>query len=115
MQYEPLKEQKQKIKKDFLSLKNQNNTNKKEFYMGFEKGVDNSFDLFASFIDLFKKYKNNVKLLMNEQKKVWSKWVKYYENHSNIDTSNYLEKYNDWLFDYLFSDLNGETANFLDL
>jgi hypothetical protein len=115
MQYEPLKNQKQKIKKDVRSTKNQNHTNEKEFYLGFERGVDNSFDLFASFVDLFKRYKNNVKLLMDEQNNVWSKWVKYYEDHSNIDTSNYLAKYNDWLFDYLFSDINGETSNLLNL
>ena len=115
MEYEPLKNKKQKMKDDILSLKNQNNTNENGFYLGFEKGVDNSFDLFASFIELYKRYKDDVKLLMNEQKNIWSKWVKYYENQSNVNTSNYLENYNNWLFDYIFSDVNEDTAGFLSL
>jgi len=115
MKYEPLKNQKEKIKKEVLSSKNKKNTDEKDFYTGFEEGVDNSFDLFASFIDLFRRYKSDVKLLMNEQNNIWSIWVKYYEDHSSIDTSNYIEKYNDWLFDYFFSDVNEETSNFLNL
>lgn len=112
MNYEPLKNQKEKIKKDILSKKS---SKKQEFYSGFEKGVDNSFDIFASFIDLFRRYKSDVKLLMNEQKNIWTKWVEYYEEHSNINTTNYIEKYNDWLFDYFFSDINKETSKFLNL
>jgi len=115
MKYEPLKNKKQKMKNDILSLKKQNNTNKNDFSSGFEKGVDNSFDLFASFIELYKRYKDDVKLLMNEQKNIWSKWVRYYESKSNVNTSNYLENYNNWLFDYIFSDINGDAADFLSL
>jgi hypothetical protein len=115
MKYEPLKNKKQKMKKDNLSFKNKKDSNRDDFYMGFEKGVDNSFDLFASFIELYKRYKNDVKLLMNEQKNIWSKWVKYYEKKSDIDTSNYLENYNNWLFDYIFSDVNEESSELLNL
>ena len=115
MKYEPIKNKKQKMKDEVLSLKKQNDSNENNFYLGFEKGVDNSFDLFASFIELYKRYKNDVKLLMNEQKNIWSKWVKYYEKQSDVNTSNYLEKYNNWLFEYIFSDVNGDAVNFLSL
>ena len=50
---------------------------------------------------------------MNEQKNIWSKWVRYYESQSNVNTSNYLENYNNWLFDYIFYDINA--ADFLSL
>ena len=75
MKYEPLKDKKQQLKKDKKC------TDNPEFNTGFEKGVDHSFDLFATFIELYKKYKDDVKLLMKEQNIVWSNWVKYYENH----------------------------------
>lgn len=109
MKYEPLKNKKQQLKKD---KKTSDNT---EFNIGFEKGVDHSFDLFASFIELYKRYKNDVKLLMKEQKNVWSNWVKYYENQSSVDTSSYLNRYNEWLFDYIFSNMNEESDTFLSL
>ena len=112
---EPLKYKKQKMIKEISKTTNKKINDDSDFYLGFKKGVDESFNVFNSYIDLFKRYKNNVKLLMDEQNTVWSKWVKYYENHSNIDTSNYLEKYNDWLFDYIFSDINTETSNLLNL
>ena len=109
MKYEPLKDKKQQLKK------NQNKSDNNEFKIGFEKGVDNSFDLFASFIDLYKRYKGDVKLLMKEQKNVWSNWVKYYENQSNVDPSSYLDRYNEWLFDYFFSNINDGSDTFLSL
>lgn len=115
MKYEPLKEKKQKLKKNGISSKKQNSTDINDFRQGFEKGIDDSFDLFASFINLYKKYKNDVKLLMNEQKDVWSKWVKYYEVQSNVDNSNFINKYNEWLFDYIFSNINEESDGFLQL
>ena len=87
-----------------------------DFNLGYKKGVDDSFEVFASFIDLFKKYKNNVKLLMNEQKEIWQKFVKFYETQKGLNTSNYLAKYNSWLFEFLFSDINNlDSDDFLSL
>jgi len=109
MKYKSLKDKKQELKKNHK--KSSNN----EFKDGFEQGVDNSFDLFASYVDQYKRYKDDVKLLMKEQKNVWTNWVKYYENQSNVDTANYINKYNEWLFDYMFSNINEETDSFLSL
>ena len=116
MKCEPLKEKKQKMMKDALTSTDNHINDESEFYLGFKKGVDESFNAFASFVDLFKKYKNNVKLLMNEQKDVWLKFVKYYENQSDTNTSNYLNIYNNWLFEYIFYDVNNMSVNdFLSL
>lgn len=116
MKIEPLKNKKQKMKKDILKSTNKSINDKSEFYLGFKKGVDDSFNEFASFIDLYKRYKNNVKLLMNEQKDAWLKFVRYYEKQQDIKTLNYLSKYNNWLFDYIFYDINNLNPNdFLSL
>ena len=116
MKCEPLRNKKQKMKKDILASKDYSNKEKKEFILGFEKGVDDSFDVFASFFDVYKRYKNDLKLLMNEQNHVWSKWVQYYEAQTDIKTSNYLSRYNDWLFDYIFYDVNNtKPDDFLSL
>ncbi len=116
MKCEPLKDQKQKMMKDVLTSADNNIDDKSEFYLGFNKGVNDSFNIFASFVDLFKKYKNNVKLLMNEQKDVWLKFVQYYETQSDTNTSNYLNIYNNWLFEYIFYDINDMNPNdFLSL
>ena len=116
MKCEPLKDKKQKMMKDFLTSTGNNINDKNEFYLGFKKGVDDCFNVFASFVDLFKRYKNNVKLLMNEQKDIWLKFVKYYETQSNTNNSNYLSKYNNWLFNYFFYDINSESIDdFLSL
>ena len=48
---------------------------------------------------------------MKEQQKVWKKWVEYYNGKSDIDNSNYLDKYNNWLFDYTFSNANGKKSD----
>jgi hypothetical protein len=106
MKCEPLKDKKQKIKKDFLTGSDNGVNKKSDFYSGFKKGVDDSFEVFSSFIDLFNKYKNNVNLLMKEQRDVWLKFVKYVEAQKGIDKSNYLNKYNNWLFNYIFYDVN---------
>ena len=92
------------MKKDILT--STDHKDGKEFYKGFERGVDDSFNVFVSYVDLFKRYKNNVKLLMDEQKDVWLKFVQYYETQKDIDKSNYLSRYNSWLFDYIFCDVN---------
>lgn len=111
MKCEPLKNKKQKMIKDFLKSTDKNINDKSDFYLGFKNGVVDSFNVFTSFVDLFKRYKNNVKLLMNEQKEVWLKFVQYYESQSDINNSNYLYRYNDWLFDYIFNDINGMNNN----
>ena len=111
MKCEPLKDKKQKMMKDVLTSTDNNLNDKSEFYLGFKKGIDDSFNVFASFIDLFKRYKNNVKLLMTEQKDVWLKFVQYYETQSDINKSNYLNRYNNWLFDYIFYDINNMSPN----
>ena len=116
MKCEPLKDKKQKMMKDALKSTDNNINDKSEFNLGFKKGVNDSFNIFASFVDLFKKYKNNVKLLMNEQKDVWLKFVKYYENQSDTNTSNYLNIYNNWLFEHIFYDVNNMSPyDFLSL
>ncbi len=116
MKCEPLRNKKQEMKKDILASKDCSKKERNEFYLGFEKGVDNSFDVFASFFDLYKRYKNDLKLLMNEQKPVWLEWVKYYENQTDINKSNYFSRYNDWLFHYIFYDVNGtKSDDFLSL
>jgi hypothetical protein len=110
MKYESLKNKKYKLIK--TNLKKENT----EFSTGFEKGVDESFNLFVSYINLYNKYKNDVKLLMQEQKDVWKEWVKFYENQNNLNKSNYLEKYNFWLFDFIFSNITEkESDNFFTL
>jgi hypothetical protein len=106
MKCEPLKNKKHKLKKDILKCTNNVINDESEFYLGFKKGVDDSFNEFASYVNLFKRYKNNVRLLMNEQKDVWLKFVQYFETQRVTKTSNYLGKYNNWLFDYIFSDVN---------
>ncbi len=116
MKCEPLRNKKEKMKKDILASKDYSNKERNELYLGFEKGVDDSFDVFASFFDVYKRYKNDLKLLMNEQNHVWSKWVQYYEAQTDIKTSNYLSRYNDWLFDYIFYDVNNtKPDDFLSL
>ena len=116
MKCEPLKDKKQKMMKDVLISVDKNSNDKSEFYLGFNKGVNDSFNVFASYIDLFKRYKNNVKLLMNEQNQVWKKFVKYYETQSDMNKSDYLNKYNNWLFDYIFYDINKlDSTGFLGL
>jgi hypothetical protein len=116
MKCEPLRNKKQEMKKDILVSKDYSKTERNEFYLGFEKGIDDSFDVFASFFDLYKRYKNDLKLLMNEQKPVWLEWVKYYETQTDINKSNYFSRYNDWLFHYIFYDVNGtKSDDFLSL
>ncbi|MDH7507659.1 MAG: hypothetical protein QHH15_07765 [Candidatus Thermoplasmatota archaeon] len=107
MLYEPLKNKKQKILNDF-SMVNNKIDKESDFYLGFKKGVDESFKVFSTYIDFFKRYKNNVKLLMNEQRDVWLKFVKYYETLSDTNSLNYLNKYNNWLFNYIFCDIIDE-------
>jgi len=61
--------------KDVLTSTDNNINNKSEFYLGFKKGVNDSFNIFTSFVGLFKQNKNNVKLLMNEQKNIVKNFI----------------------------------------
>ena len=45
---------------------------------------------------------------MKEQNKLWLKWVDYYNGQTGIDTSNYKNRYNKWLFDNIFSNIGNE-------
>lgn len=112
MNYEPLKHKKHHIIKQAKSSKNKDT----QYYQGFEQGVDDSFELFASYVDLYKKYQNDVKLLMKEQQPVWKQWVKFYEKKNNVTKDDYLPLYNNWLFDHIFNDVNNtKTDDFLNL
>ena len=110
MKYEPLKEKKQKIKKEFLK----NRKKEDEFFADFEKAVDECFNAFSSHVNMYNRYKDDVKLLMNEQKPVWKKWVEHCDQ-KNIDKTDYIVCYNNWLFDYFFTDVNGGSSSFLSL
>ncbi len=110
MIYGPLNSKKQKIKKDAIKFAKNDIDSENKFCLGFEKGVDESFDLFASVVDSYKRYKDDVKLLMKEQRNVWKEWIDYYDSQSDIDVSSYLNRYDNWLFNYTFSNINGEKS-----
>ena len=92
-----------------LSVKEQHLENKKstksvskeEFHKGFGKGVTEAFKEVQQSVVLFKRYENDVKLLMKEQKPVWKDWVSFYED-KKISQDEYVQRYNNWLFDYVF-------------
>lgn len=88
------------VKEQHIFKKN-NKSSADDFQKGFTQGVSEAFEEVQSSIDLFKRYENDVKLLMKEQKPVWKHWVSYYED-KKIDQDQYLEKYNVWLFDFVF-------------
>jgi len=111
MNYEPLKQKKHLMKKQIRATKKENN----DFFQGFEQGIDDAFELFTTYIHLYKRYKNDLKLLMEEQKPVWKHWVKYYETQKNVDKSEYLGTYNNWLFDYIFVDGNKKDDDFFNV
>ncbi len=98
MKLQPLSMQKESLKKK------QAPSQSKNYRDGFLEGIEESFKQFKLTIELYRKYKDNVKLLMEEQNNVWRKWVEYYEKQKNIDKDNFLQRYNDWLFSYIFDD-----------
>ena len=101
-------------KKELNKMINNSNNNEK-YYEGLKKGVTESFNLFNSTISFYKEYKDDVKLLMKEQNKLWLKWVDYYNSQTSIDNSNYKNRYNKWLFDNIFSNINTEERELLEL
>lgn len=102
MKFEPLCEKKYEALKNpdkFLDKLNDN----KDFVLGFKQGIKTSFSIFEDFLNLYIRYYNNVKLLLKEQKHVWKKWIEFYEKSSDISINNYTQKYNKWLFSFVFS------------
>ena len=66
-------------------------------------------------VSFYKRYRSNISLLMEEKKKIWKKWIDYYNTlpkskqpnflkKSDINILEYVNSYNVWLFDYTFSD-----------
>jgi len=89
------------VKQNDISKKKNKSSPKDEYYKGYDQGITEAFQVVHHSVDLFKRYKNDVKLLMKEQKPVWKYWVSYYEEQK-IDQDEYLNRYNTWLFDYVF-------------
>lgn len=110
MKLEPLKNKKHQIKQ---GNKQQSQMKDSTFYSGFQKGVETSFEIFESLLTLYKRYRNNVKLLMEEQQEVWKTWVAFYEKQSDITQETFLDRYNEWLFDYTFEGNSKENTESL--
>ena len=62
-------------------------------------------DSVVSAVTFYKRYRNNIKRLLEEQKNVWKEFIVYYDSQPDMNKSDYLKKYNIWLFDYTFSDV----------
>ena len=88
------------VKEQQISKKSEK-TSENDFQKGYSQGVSEAFQEVKQSVDLFKRYESDVKLLMKEQKPVWKNWVTYYED-KKINQDEYLEKYNLWLFDFVF-------------
>jgi len=109
MKYDQLIDKKKELEK---TINNSKELNINEKYLeGLKKGISESFNLFNSTIAFYKKYKDDVKLLMKEQNKLWIKWVDYYNNQTSIDNSNYKNRYNIWLFDNIILKINNDEKN----
>jgi hypothetical protein len=107
MNYEPLKQKKQDIIKQKTKTAKKND----EFNQGFEQGVEDSFKMFASYVEMYNRYKEDVKLLMKEQKPLWKEWVTFFEKQNKVDKTDYLPLYKSWLFEYIFHDVNNEKTD----
>ena len=42
---------------------------------------------------------------MTEHEKIWKEFITFYNKSEQFNRQNYVEKYNDWLFNYTFSDV----------
>jgi hypothetical protein len=93
-----IRERKDELIQKLSTMKETNNSYDK----GIKKGISEAFHSFSDLIEAYLKYQNNVKLLMSEEKIIWKKWILFYEQQSNIAKSDYINIYNEWLFDYLF-------------
>jgi hypothetical protein len=98
---ESLNRIKYNLEKQITKYSKQNKDN--SFDDGYQKGMQLSFETFTSLLNQYIKYKDNVKLLMKEQNETWKKWVSYYEKQNNISKSDYNQRFNTWLFDYIFN------------
>lgn len=99
MALKSLKERKEDL---IQQVQKQKILEKNTYTDGMKKGISVSFSSFSDLVTTYIKYQNNVKLLMNDEKQIWKKWVDYYEQQNNISKSDYMSNYNVWLFDYLF-------------
>ena len=99
MKLEPLPQKKQQLSKQ--ASKKVQKQQDDSFSSGYIEGVKSSFETFSHLIHQYKRYKDDVKLLMEEQKPLWKSWVSYYEKKKNISQNDYLKQYNTWLFEYI--------------
>ena len=99
-----------KKKQELKNIINES-SNDDTYYEGLKKGVSESFKFFNCSMSFYKKYKNDVKLLMKEQNKLWLEWIKYYNKQENINKLNYLDIYNKWLFNDIFSNIQNKDDN----
>ncbi len=109
MKLEPLQEKKHKLTRQ--ASKKSKKTNDETFVSGYTTGVNNAFETFSQLIHLYKRYKGDVKRLMDEQKPLWKSWVSFYEQQNNIAQSEYITVYNEWLFDHIFQEVKEENAH----
>ncbi len=89
------------VKEEQLENKKSKPSSKEDYHKGYDKGVTEAFKEVQQSVVLFKRYENDVKLLMKEQKPVWKNWVSFYEE-KKIKQNEYMQRYNNWLFDYVF-------------
>ena len=89
------------LEKKMINKSKENNNN--SFDDGVQKALQLSFENFTTLINQYLKYKDDIKLLMKEKNEAWKKWISYYENQNNISKSDFIERYNNWLFDYIFN------------
>lgn len=105
-----------KLKKELINSNSSIPQSEQDSYLqGYKIGINQSFNSFHKLISQFKKYQNNVKLLMKDENKIWKEWVSYYENQPNISKSDYIDKYNEWLFDFLFCNQESGENTFTSL
>jgi hypothetical protein len=108
MKLEPLPKKKQHLSKQ--ALKKVQKQQDDSFSSGYIEGVKSSFESFSHLIHQYKRYKDDVKLLMEEQKPLWKSWVSYYEKKKNISQNDYIKQYNTWLFEYIFQETKEENT-----
>jgi hypothetical protein len=102
MALKSLKERKEDL---IIQARKQKPSERNSYNEGMEKGIAVSFHSFSNLVEIYRKYQNNVKLLMDDEKQIWKKWVDYYERQTNISKLDYINCFNEWLFDYLFCNL----------
>jgi hypothetical protein len=115
MNYKQIKNKIEKINENISKLNTKTEDLNDKYYEGYKNGVIESFNLFNSTVQFYKQYKDDVKLLMKEQNKLWYKWVEYYNNKTGIDKNNFIDYYNKWLFENLFSNYIDESKDILNL